>query len=344
MYEKLLNEYPTTFQCTCSQIAIQYGSFVTLAPQYHSVCSSVFATGKSIVFTRLPFYAGVGYHVTLRSYFNTLATLCLMAKSTVYDAWHIYNQSVLITSTVLLPGELLTRTHIVFDQFKSTTEITFTRAIAIVQAHARMMLTTIQLNAGLEPWSIISGKRAEFKTVPTIIDNCSCGLDAECQTLLTFFRNYMLPPRESMPNIFRACSAVQSTFQSTLECLFNESCLIVTKPYDMCPELFKTYVLQYTNTTSFLPSRPISYIVDRLLVEDWNEEIHYDQYYSQCAPKSCSYSFVASNSAIYIVTNIVGLFGGLNIALRMLVPFAVDVIRNQTLKRQNPSRSGTWCK
>ncbi len=41
-YEELLDRYPTTLLCPCSQITIPYGSFVSILLNYHNVYRSFF--------------------------------------------------------------------------------------------------------------------------------------------------------------------------------------------------------------------------------------------------------------------------------------------------------------
>ncbi|CAF1255155.1 unnamed protein product, partial [Adineta steineri] len=60
-------------------------------------------------------------------------------------------------------------------------------------------------------------------------------------------------------------------------------------------------------------------------------------YYNECQPSKCSYSYETKNSAIYIITTVIGLVGGLITVLKLIVPRAVRLImfciRRCTVKR-----------
>ena len=62
------------------------------------------------------------------------------------------------------------------------------------------------------------------------------------------------------------------------------------------------------------------------MVENWNLSIMYDHYYDQCQPVLCSYAYIAKNDAIYIVTTVFGLVGGLVTALKIAIPRLVRII------------------
>ncbi|CAF1494356.1 unnamed protein product, partial [Adineta steineri] len=65
---------------------------------------------------------------------------------------------------------------------------------------------------------------------------------------------------------------------------------------------------------------------DELMVEEWINSSIYENYYSECQPSGCSYTVTSKNSAIYIVTTLVGLAGGLVTVLKLMVPYWVKFI------------------
>ncbi|CAF1075655.1 unnamed protein product [Adineta ricciae] len=69
------------------------------------------------------------------------------------------------------------------------------------------------------------------------------------------------------------------------------------------------------------------------MIESWDDNIFYNQYYAQCAPKHCSYFITSSNNALYVFTTMIGLFGGLFVALKILVPLIVGWVRNKMCVR-----------
>lgn len=56
------------------------------------------------------------------------------------------------------------------------------------------------------------------------------------------------------------------------------------------------------------------------MVEQWNITSAFESYYQECQPTQCTYVFQTRNDAIYIVTTLVGLVGGLNTVLKFVTP------------------------
>ncbi len=64
----------------------------------------------------------------------------------------------------------------------------------------------------------------------------------------------------------------------------------------------------------------IQELINQLMVEKWNLSSTYEHYYKECQPIKCTYTYVTKNDALYIVTTILSLIGGLVTALKFLVP------------------------
>ena len=61
------------------------------------------------------------------------------------------------------------------------------------------------------------------------------------------------------------------------------------------------------------------------MVERWSKEISYDAYFTECAPQYCTYSVTERKSVILIVPLILGLLGGLKVALKILAPLLTQL-------------------
>lgn len=84
-------------------------------------------------------------------------------------------------------------------------------------------------------------------------------------------------------------------------------------------------VLNDTIPSRFEPSTPLYLIIEQLMVESWSKEISYNSYYSKCAPLYCTYSVTQRRDVILIVTILLGLFGGLNVVLKLLTPLIIKL-------------------
>jgi hypothetical protein len=82
----------------------------------------------------------------------------------------------------------------------------------------------------------------------------------------------------------------------------------------------------------------IEELVNDLMIEEWNGSTMYETYYNACQPTHCNYTVEARNDAIYIVTTLFGIAGGLTTALKFIVPRFVKLIRK---KREQSRHSDT---
>ncbi|CAF1689397.1 unnamed protein product, partial [Adineta ricciae] len=64
-----------------------------------------------------------------------------------------------------------------------------------------------------------------------------------------------------------------------------------------------------------------------LFVEEWINSTSFEQYYHECSPNQCDYTYEERFSVSYIITTIAGIIGGLSVALKILVPICVTSIR-----------------
>ena len=160
-YESLYQNYPMVLHCPCSQVAIPYGSFVSLSPTYHPVCSSLFISPEwinSIVGTvNLNFaYSYIDFHVVGQAFFTTVATLCSLSQGTLSDAWYIFNHSTIISTELLSNKELLARTNFLLDQFESNTKAEFKRLLSLIRLHTQTLFSTTRNNADLYTEQLIN--------------------------------------------------------------------------------------------------------------------------------------------------------------------------------------------
>ena len=70
-------------------------------------------------------------------------------------------------------------------------------------------------------------------------------------------------------------------------------------------------------------------LLNHLMVEKWISSLIFESYYNECIPKKCFYSIEAKNSAIYIVTTVIGLVGGLIKVFKLIVPRLVQFVRRK---------------
>ena len=347
IFENLLDKYASTLQCPCSRIVNSYQSFTSLSPTYHPVCSSLYISDAWVlsIWSANPAdsaYIDIDFRVAGPTFFNTLATLCSLSKTTVDDAWYIFSQTPLITDLPLTQSELYARTKVAIEQFQNDTRNEFKRIVSLVDLHTKTMYATGYENVLLYTNELsTSTTQIDLKWVPTETDTCTCGLNNQCSDVMSFlsyaadadaFYN-IYNVTFTLSDILVGCFVVSSVYKSSLGCFFNQTCLDRVQCAIKSKNSISISILD-ANSTRFSPNSLIGTILDNLMIESWNEKIEYDEYYEQCAPEQCTYSYTSRYNSFKIVTTLVGLLGGLSLVLRITISFIIRRIWNRLRARR----------
>ncbi|CAF0807515.1 unnamed protein product [Adineta steineri] len=67
-------------------------------------------------------------------------------------------------------------------------------------------------------------------------------------------------------------------------------------------------------------------IVSNLMVEKWNNQTFYDNYFNICQPSVCTATYVSQGNIVYIITTTIGLIGGLTKVYKFVVPIFIMII------------------
>jgi hypothetical protein len=131
------------------------------------------------------------------------------------------------------------------------------------------------------------------------------------------------------------CWPINGLRMSTLECFFSSSCINTILRYlyyftemDGSPPInftlpqvlpFTVNPLNSSLPSRFAPNTTIGILLDALFIEQWTNTTSYENYYDACEPTLCRYEYVARNDAVYVITSILSLYGGLIVSLRFIV-------------------------
>ena len=111
--------------------------------------------------------------------------------------------------------------------------------------------------------------------------------------------------------------------QSDLRCFYDDLCL---------QQLINS--LQLSSNTSSLSNSTSLYqvtttlqeIISNLMVEQWNNQTFYQDYFNQCQPDACTVTYVQRGNVPYIITTMTGLIGGLTKVYMFVVPLLIKII------------------
>lgn len=128
--------------------------------------------------------------------------------------------------------------------------------------------------------------------------------------------------------MYIGCYIIDGLLQSTLELLFGENeiqRLVQMLYHNTTIQINGTFTaLNETTLQRFTIKSSVNDIVTRWMVDAWTNSTSFDKYFSQCQPAQCDYSFTGKNGFVVIATTIIGLIGGLNSILQLLVPAIVS--------------------
>ena len=139
----------------------------------------------------------------------------------------------------------------------------------------------------------------------------------------------------SVPGFPKGCSNLESIVTADLRCFYNQTCFnTLLSMYNVdIPELpplsesvYNISVLNNSAPSKYSPNDSLEIIFQQLLLEEWKLESDYMDYYTTCDPTLCTYTITRRLDILYVVSTIVGLFGGLSVIIRILVPTAVRFI------------------
>ena len=162
----------------------------------------------------------------------------------------------------------------------------------------------------------------------TYDDNCSCASNTNCVTEAGFFSPNS-PRIIPIKGFKMGCTPTESFLSSTLECLYDISCInLVQEQIDYNPSTNTTYIPVdvLKNSSQYPPETTILNLVNHLFIENWTTAINYSAYFDLCSPASCSYTYVQQFNSLYTVTFILGLYGGLNVVLKWMCPTIIYLL------------------
>jgi hypothetical protein len=329
-FETLYMRYSThDLSCPCSQSSVQYGTFASVSAVYHQVCSSGFvsfnwwtlvsATGNTFTLKDQPL---------LSAYFRMLSSLCTLANQTVDNAARVFASNAFVSVETLARGSFESQIESSLNAFIKQTPVTFLRTLKFTSDTFR----TNQLqHMFMSSWKVVFTTLAEDyieATIPLSYNNdtCTCGtsLLSPCSWQLVFVLSNTTTI--TLPGFVGGCLPVDGLRQSTLECLFDPICLATLGTLlnsSMVPSpLNASVVTRYPHIATTFGS-----MIDQLFVEEWINVTNYSTYYQACSPHICRYTYVERHDALYMITSLLGFYGGLTVSLRFIVLHGLSVFR-----------------
>ncbi|UJR20228.1 hypothetical protein I4U23_023359 [Adineta vaga] len=315
MYEDLIKTYPNTLQCSCSKLSIEYQKFLTITPRFHHVCASDFVSENFITYLfnqasqnhqLTPF--DFQYSSTLQ--FRLLALFCQLSQETVNDTLLQLSNTVFINTYLLSANLLNIRIQTTIHDFETTIPQLFLSTLALIRetTGANRLMTALGTSWKIAiPYVILDFKTATIE--PMIYQGCSCAVSPKC-----------VQPSDGM---LAGCYPLEALFQSTFSCLYNQQCIDIKGNY-------RPMNISSIKTSRFVMNTTIESIVNQLMVEEYLTNISYENYFYECAPQVCTYSYTKTINIFDGTTYLISLYGGLVILCRIMVKIIIKLLWSQT--------------
>lgn len=292
-------------------------------------------------------------------YFQLLTTFCSHVNRSTQDALDDFYSETLLSPYVLLPDSLSA-------QMEKQSEFLQLSINNSVHQLLELVRTNTQANVLQTAFSIPTrmGEDEKYSNDSLININvifitaefswktaCLCVANRSCSWPSSFLGSDLMEIAEvisshgsfaaSASGFFVGCSALESLLQSTLECLFDSSCLETIHTFIPSSNITGIYILN-KNQTRFDPKTSVERLMNHLFIEKWLMNHSFFNYYSQCAPMLCTYTVVQRNNALYVITHLLAFEGGLTAVLRFCIPLIISWWRKRRHMNAAESRRSEY--
>lgn len=332
---------PFEAKCSCSRVSISYGDFITHHSRFHQICSSDFVTDRWIKAVNMGItsnhYNSTDFRASGSAQFQALAGFCDFSKADISRGIATFDITTLISPKVLSEINVQSQTRASFDPFRLAAPSASQMQLNIISQMNKQFLSGLQSNFYMqyytessEPYVFINS--VSYEDVHG--SSCNCFGIGDCHASARIYGNTSEILTFTIPGFVVGCLPVSALLLSTLECLYNQTCVDTLISYFPTNNTFTA--LEIVEKSLFVPNSAVKSIVDHLMLEEWVIDVSYSKYYNQCAPKSCTYSKVERNGSVFILTKLISLLSGLVLVLMLLIPAATRFVRRPQNHQPSP--------
>ena len=336
-YRDLYRNQESSLSCPCSTITSEYQHFLTIVPELHQLCSSDFVQEIWLNYTNTigELLYVFDFRRSASLIFHALASYCSLSNRTIFNDITAFQSTELISTEVLSETFFHAKTTNLISDFTQSTRQRFAQYLQFI----RTMTYGNQLINGMTTNFIIvfvgpnlNGAYLLFSTPNFVYSSCHCDSSSFCSSkagIYNLVNQTEYNVQLTIPGMLIGCYTNEALQESTLECLFNQTCVDTMKFYLNFTTSLDITALNSSIRSQFSPIVTINQLLSNLMVDRWIWEDSYVNYYELCKPASCSYKLTVKTPLIVILTTLIGLFGGLVKILQMLVPFVVKSVRRR---------------
>ena len=340
-YADLYSTYSQTLTCPCSKISISYDKFVAVHYRMHQVCTSMITDE---MFVQKFFMVIPSDNMNLRDFrllglytFQALRAFCQISNRSIFDSLTSFYTNQYVSAAVTSEKTFRSQADGAFNQFVSSTTSNFLSSLLAIrdttQANAlfsgRMTnyeMSTIPPNMGF-PFELVVPYSKNYS-------DCNCAVSYTCVEQAAIFNGSSEITLFVVPGLYIGCLLTESLLRSTLECLYNQTCIDQLQSYLMTASIIRVTALNSSASSRFSTTSMVQELVNAMMMEEWSFSSAYANYYDECRPSFCTYTYVTRNNGVAIVTILLGLIGGLVTVLKLIVPVVIKVVARFVAKQR----------
>ena len=129
----------------------------------------------------------------------------------------------------------------------------------------------------------------------------------------------------TIPGMNVGCTSYHALIRSNLQCFFDSSCINTTSQWvSTLPMLSFPKPLNRSLLSQYSFKDNLQSIYQNMMTDQTQIAMNFNGYYANCAPETCSYTYVRRFDYVYILTMLIGLLGSLVISLRFVSPRIIE--------------------
>jgi hypothetical protein len=335
---------------------MSYGRLMSIDAHYHEICSSEYIKddwlsyfGRVEIDLEEVIFLTFDFRMSGQSFFDLMRILCATANETVSSSLKVFKSNRLVSLNTLSRQQFHKETQRRLKLFEKQTINSFIYLVQLIRSsiQTNQLVEEMWTNSG--PRSIFNNQTSKwslhFRSRDFYTNSCSCALSNQCTRPVGFYvqkGGIYSEPNITVPGLVVGCYSIDSLLLSNLKCFYDEHCIqLVIENYDfdvvglVRPLNNRARHIQplRDENSRFSPNTTISEIFSQLFVENWTNSSNFTAYYNRCAPAQCTFTIQERFDTAYMLTIMLGFYGGLSAILDIILPPLVYFIIKRWSKR-----------
>ncbi|CAF1200007.1 unnamed protein product [Adineta ricciae] len=312
-FQYLVNKYPKTMNCPCSNVGITYQTFISIHVKFHQVCSSQYITKSWIesVFAQrnLSSFKSDDIHQTLSFFWQIIADFCTISSQAFDSAIINFGSAFILSPKAIAPNIIENEIYSELNSYIASIQTALLQNLLAIQ---RTISGNQYVSALTNNFYFIAfNEQNSIRMSPKELNNCSCMRITGCS-------HPALINETIIPGLILDCYLIDATLASTFECYYNQTCFsLLHENFSSSVKLLSSEQNKHVALNSSIQS-----LLERLMIDDLTIEIHFDLFYDQCKPTFCSYSYSHRFDVMFVIATLISSFG----ALSLILPYVAQLI------------------